>query len=154
MFRRLVLLWVFVSTLLAGGSARAQMPFPVDLVPNRTALERLGLERQWFGVIPLNATERLMKITLTGDLIFAQTDYAFLHAFDAESGRFLWSASTWESEPGSPAASRPIPTPFSRPTPTSCTRSTRRRAGRSGSTTWTRSPPVHRRAMKTSPWSA
>ncbi len=68
MFRRLVPLWVIVSTILAGGSARAQMPFPVDLVPNRTALERLGLERQWFGVIPLVETERLMKITLSGDL--------------------------------------------------------------------------------------
>ena len=49
MFRRLVPLWVIVSTIMAGGSARPQMPFPVDLVPTRTALERLGLERQWFG---------------------------------------------------------------------------------------------------------
>ncbi len=66
MFRRLVPLWVIVSTIMAGGSAQAQMPFPVDLVPTRTALERLGLERQWFGVIPLVETERLMKITLAG----------------------------------------------------------------------------------------
>ena len=96
MFRRLVLLWVFVSTLMAGGVALAQMPFPVDIIPTRTALERLGLERQWYAVIPLNATERLMKITLSGDLIFAQTDYAFLHAFDAETGRYLWSAQLGE----------------------------------------------------------
>ena len=96
MFRRLVPLWVIVSTILAGGSARAQMPFPVDLVPTRTALERLGLERQWFGVIPLVETERLMKITLAGDLMFAQTDYAIVHAFDAESGRLLWSAQLGE----------------------------------------------------------
>ena len=33
-----------------------------------------------------------MKITLHGDLMFAQTDYAIVHAFDAESGRLLWSA--------------------------------------------------------------
>jgi outer membrane protein assembly factor BamB len=92
MFRRLVPLWVIVSTVLGGGSARAQRPFPVDLVPTRTALERLGLERQWFAVIPLVETERLMKITSSGDLMFAQTDYAMLHAFDAESGRLLWSA--------------------------------------------------------------
>ena len=96
MFRRLVPLWVIVSTILAGGSAHAQMPFPGDLVPNRTALERLGLERQWFGVIPLVETERLMKITLAGDLMFAQTDYAIVHAFDAESGRLLWSAQLGE----------------------------------------------------------
>ena len=72
------------------------MPFPVDLVPKRTSLERLGLERQWFAVIPLAETERLMKITLTGDLLFAQTDYAMLHAIDAESGRHLWSAQLGE----------------------------------------------------------
>jgi outer membrane protein assembly factor BamB len=96
MFRRLVPLWVIVSTITAGGSAFAQRPFPVDLVPTRTALERLGLERQWFGVIPLVETERLMKITLAGDMMFAQTDYAIVHAFDAESGRLLWSAQLGE----------------------------------------------------------
>jgi outer membrane protein assembly factor BamB len=96
MFRRLVPLWVIVSTILAGGSARAQMPFPVDLVPTRTSLERLGLERHWFAVIPLVETERLMKITLAGDMMFAQTDYAFTHAFDAESGKLLWSAQLGE----------------------------------------------------------
>jgi outer membrane protein assembly factor BamB len=96
MFRRLVLLWVIVTATLAGGRARAQMPFPVDLVPTRTALERLGLERQWFAVIPLVETERLMKITLAGDMMFAQTDYAFIHAFDAESGRLLWSSQLGE----------------------------------------------------------
>ena len=96
MFRRLVPLWVIVSTILAGGSARAQMPFPVDLVPTRTALERLGLERQWFAVIPLVETERVMKIAFTGDLVFVQTDYAIVHAIDAESGRMLWSAQVGE----------------------------------------------------------
>ena len=89
MFRRLVPLWVIVSTILAGGSGHAQMPFPRDLIPKRTALERLGLERQWFGVIPLVETERLMRITLSGDLLFAQTDYAVVHAFAAESGRLI-----------------------------------------------------------------
>jgi outer membrane protein assembly factor BamB len=96
MFRRLVPLWVIVSTVTAGGLAHAQMPFPVDLVPTRTALERAGLERQWFGVIPLVETERLLKITLANDLLFAQTDYAMVHAFDSESGRLLWSAQLGE----------------------------------------------------------
>jgi outer membrane protein assembly factor BamB len=96
MFRRLVPLWVIVSMMMAGGLAHAQMPFPVDLVPTRTALQRVGLERQWFGVIPLVETERLMKITLANDLLFAQTDYAMVHAFDAESGRLLWSAQLGE----------------------------------------------------------
>lgn len=81
---------------MAGGLAHAQMPFPVDLVPTRTALGRLGLERQWFGIVPLAETERLMKITLGEDMLFAQTSYAMLHAFDAESGRLLWSAQLGE----------------------------------------------------------
>jgi PQQ-like domain len=96
MFRRLLPLWIFVIGILAGGSARAQMPFPVDLIPTRTALERLGLERQWFGVIPLVESERLMSISMSGDRLFAQTDYAMVHAFDSESGRLLWSAQVGE----------------------------------------------------------
>jgi outer membrane protein assembly factor BamB len=96
MFRRLAPVWVIVSTIVAGGSARGQMPFPVDLVPRRTALERIGLERHWFAVIPLVETERLMRISLTADMLFAQTDYAMVHAFDAESGRLLWSAQVGE----------------------------------------------------------
>jgi outer membrane protein assembly factor BamB len=96
MFRRLLTLWIFVIGILAGGSARAQMPFPVDLIPTRTALERLGLERQWFGVIPLVESERLLRISMSGDRLFAQTSYAMVHAFDAESGRLLWSAQLGE----------------------------------------------------------
>ncbi len=92
MFRGLGPVWVIVGTILAGSSARAQMPFPHDLVPPRSALERLGLERQWFGVVPLIETERLLRISLAEQTIYAQTSYARLHAFDAESGRLLWSA--------------------------------------------------------------
>ena len=83
-------------TIVAGSSARAQMPFPRDLIPTRTSLERLGLERQWYNVVPLNATERLLGISRTADLLFAQTSYARLHTFDAESGRHLWTAELGE----------------------------------------------------------
>src|SRR5262245_52889796 len=83
-------------TIVAGSSARAQMPFPRDLLPTRTSLERLGLERQWYNVIPLVETERLIRISRTSDLLFAQTNYARLHAFDAESGRLLWTAALGE----------------------------------------------------------
>jgi len=96
MFRRVGLVWVIVVTILAGGTARAQMPFPTDLIPARTTLERLGLERQWFGVIPLVETERLLRISLAEGILFAQTNYARLHSFDAESGRHLWSAQLGE----------------------------------------------------------
>jgi hypothetical protein len=96
--------WVMVGTLLAGGSAKAQRPFPLDLVPKRTSLDRLGLERQWLGVVPLVETERLLRISVAdktgkaGDraLLFAQTSYAMLHTFDAETGQLLWSAQLGE----------------------------------------------------------
>src|SRR3954451_5860741 len=88
MFRRSLAVWVILS-IVAGSSARAQMPFPRDLVPGRTALERVGLERQWFAVVPLVETERLIRISRAQDLLFAQTNYARLHTFDAESGRLL-----------------------------------------------------------------
>src|SRR5262249_29871207 len=95
MFRRSLPVWVVLS-IVAGSSARAQMPFPRDLIPGRTALERLGLERQWYAVVPLVETERLILISRTRDLLFAQTNYARLHTFDAETGRLLWTANLGE----------------------------------------------------------
>jgi outer membrane protein assembly factor BamB len=95
MFRRVLPVWVILS-IIAGSSARAQMPFPTNLVPARTSLERLGLERQWFIVVPLMETERLLRISRTDNLMFAQTSYARLHAYDAETGRRLWTAQLGE----------------------------------------------------------
>ena len=95
MLRRILPLCVFVS-IFACPSARAQMPFPTNLVPSRASLERLGLERQFFVVVPLVETERLLRISRTENLLFAQTSYARLHAFDAETGRRLWSADLGE----------------------------------------------------------
>jgi outer membrane protein assembly factor BamB len=95
MFRRSLPLWL-VLAMVAGSSARAQSPFPRDIVPGRLPLERLGLERQWFAVVPLVETERLLRISRTQDLLFAQTSYARLHTFDAETGRLLWSTDLGE----------------------------------------------------------
>ena len=64
MFRRCLPVWVILS-IVAGPSARAQMPFATNLIPARTSLERLGLERQWFIVVPLVETERLLRISRT-----------------------------------------------------------------------------------------
>jgi outer membrane protein assembly factor BamB len=96
MIRGLLSVWVIACTFFAAGPASAQSPFPKDLVPKRSALERLGLERQWFGVIPLVETERLLRISLGNGLLFAQTSYAMLHTYDSESGRLLWSAQLGE----------------------------------------------------------
>lgn len=89
MSRRLVSAWLLV--MLAGLPARAQVPFARDLVPTRTALARLGLERQWMAIIPLVNDERLMSISQAEDMVFAQTNRANFHAIQAESGQLLWS---------------------------------------------------------------
>jgi outer membrane protein assembly factor BamB len=65
-------------------------------IPGRAPLERLGLERYWYVVVPLVETERLLRISRAQDLLFAQTSYARLHTFDAETGRLLWTAEMGE----------------------------------------------------------
>src|SRR3954447_20788260 len=92
MVRRTVLACTVILTALASAPARAQAPFPHDIVPTRTALARLGLERQWMGVIPLTGDERVLLVSLSKDMLFAQTNKANFHAYDAETGRPLWSA--------------------------------------------------------------
>jgi outer membrane protein assembly factor BamB len=92
MFGRLGSVWLIAATILAGGAAKAQMPFPSDLVPSRSALARVGLERHWFTVIPLVEVERVLRVSLAQETIYVQTNYSQLYAIDAESGRHLWSA--------------------------------------------------------------
>lgn len=89
MSRRMILAWILVVA--AGQSALAQAPFPRDLVPTRTALSRLGLERQWMGVVPLTADEQVMSISMAEDLVFAHTNKAHFHVFQAETGQPLWT---------------------------------------------------------------
>jgi outer membrane protein assembly factor BamB len=89
MSRRTALAWVLV--LLGSLPAHAQAPFARDLVPTRTSLGRLGLERHWMAVIPLVNEERVLSINLADDLLFAQTSQANFHVFQAESGQHLWS---------------------------------------------------------------
>ena len=88
MSRQTILGWVVVAFLSA--TAQAQMPFPRDLVPTRSALGRLGLERQWMTAVPLTGTERLTEISMADTMVFAQTDYANFYAYDSETGRMLW----------------------------------------------------------------
>jgi outer membrane protein assembly factor BamB len=99
MIRRLAPVWAVVLVTLAGPAVRAQIPFPRDLIPSRTSLARLGLDRQWTAVVSLNETERLRRISRSADLFFAQTTGGAIHTYDAESGRLLWSASLGGSTP-------------------------------------------------------
>jgi len=90
---RLAPVWALALWTLGGPSVQAQVPFARDLIPSRTSLARLGLERQWTAVVPLDETERLLRISRSADLVFAQTNNGSLHTYDAESGKLLWSAS-------------------------------------------------------------
>lgn len=90
MSRRIALSWVVLT--LMGTTVCAQIPISRDLLPTRTALGRVGLERNWMAAVPMEPTEKLLEISMADNLIFAQTDHAGFHTFDAESGRLLWSA--------------------------------------------------------------
>jgi outer membrane protein assembly factor BamB len=79
-----------IIAILAAGTAKAQMLYSRELLPTRTALARLGLEQQWMGYVGLIGAERLLSISVAGNLFFAQTNRANLHVYDAETGRELW----------------------------------------------------------------
>ena len=90
MSRRILLVWVIV--LLGSLPVQGQVPFPSDLLPTRTALGRLGLERQWIAVVPLVNEERVLSVSMSDGLFFAQTNRANFHVYNAETGEHLWSA--------------------------------------------------------------
>lgn len=104
MSRRLVLTGALVALVWAA-PGRAQVPFSSNIVPNRTSLARLGLERQWMAVAPLAGDERLLAISMAEDLLFAQTSKGFFHVFNSESGQHLWTSRLGKTAIESPGAS-------------------------------------------------
>jgi outer membrane protein assembly factor BamB len=84
--------WAWVLSILAAATAQAQIPISRDMVPTRTAMARLGLERHWMVLVPVSGTERLLSISLAENLLFTQSSMANFSAYDAESGRLLWTA--------------------------------------------------------------
>jgi outer membrane protein assembly factor BamB len=92
MSRRIAQVWIFGFLLIWAPAVSAQIPYSQDSIPTRTALGRVGLERHWSGVVPLEGAERLIQVSLSGKLLFAQTSSARLHVYDAESGRHYWTA--------------------------------------------------------------
>ena len=67
-------------------------PTPVPCgVPTRTALARLGLTRLWMASVPVLGDEQVLGISLSESLLFARTNKGYLHVFDMETGRPLWS---------------------------------------------------------------
>lgn len=90
MSRRLALAWLLLS--MVGWPTLARVPIHRDLMPTRTALARVGLERHWMAPVPIVSTERLLGISIADGLLFAQTSDGNVYAYDAESGRRLWAA--------------------------------------------------------------
>src|SRR4051794_282991 len=85
MTRRILLAWSLVP--LMGLSAQAQNPYSRTLVPSRTALGRLGLERHWFASVPLQAgTERVLSINLAGRGMNERQPGSVYHAPATASG--------------------------------------------------------------------
>jgi outer membrane protein assembly factor BamB len=101
---RVASVWVLALLAWASPSAQAQIPISRDLIPSRNSLARLGLERQWLIVVPLTESQRLMQISRSADLFFAQTNGGMLHTYDVETGKLLWSASLGATTP----SARPV----------------------------------------------
>jgi outer membrane protein assembly factor BamB len=104
MLRRLTFATICLGLFTA--SAQAQVPFNRSTMPTRTSLSRVGLERHWYAVVPFGGpTERVIRLSLAGDMVFAQTNRANFHAFDSESGRYLWGINLGRSTNDARAAS-------------------------------------------------
>ena len=101
--RRLTLACLALT--LAIGTARAQVPYGDEAIPSRRALARVNLDLQWAGVVPLDGAEKLTEISIDAGMLFAQTNSANFYAYDAETGRPLWTAHlgrvTTQSQPAS-----------------------------------------------------
>ncbi len=75
--------------------AQSPLPYPRTLIPTRTVLDRIGLEKAWSASVPLGyGTEKVLTMNLAGDTLYAQTNMGHLHAFQGETGKYLWGAST------------------------------------------------------------
>ncbi|RUL88964.1 outer membrane protein assembly factor BamB family protein [Tautonia sociabilis] len=95
MIRRLTLAWAALGALAWAVPADGQNTISDIALPDRAALGRIGLERNWFTAVPLQAgLEQLDHLSLSadGELLFAQTTDALLYCLDAETGRLIWSA--------------------------------------------------------------
>lgn len=91
---------LFACLLIAGlapPTARGQIPVARSSIPTRSAMERLGLEKNWDGYVPLTTSERVVMLSLAEGLLIAQTSMAQLHVYEAETGRLLWSKSLGRS---------------------------------------------------------
>lgn len=97
--RRLALALAPLILCWAGPTAYSQSQSSSVAVPSRAALSRLGLERQWATAAPVSGSEKVLRISRGKDYLFVQTNAGMIHAYEAETGRPLWSSSVGEQSP-------------------------------------------------------
>jgi outer membrane protein assembly factor BamB len=90
MSRRLALACLTLA--LAASTASAQVPYSRDAIPARRNLARIGLDLNWAGVVPLLGAERVLELSVDSEYLFIQTNLANFYAYEAETGRYLWTA--------------------------------------------------------------
>jgi len=79
-------------TLLVAGSAAGQSSQAL-LLPSEQQVERHGLVRHWYAVVPVDGTrEQIETVTVGDDQIHFQTNMSRIHVLDAETGQWLWTA--------------------------------------------------------------
>ena len=91
---RRILLALLPGCDLAARPPGLQRPFPTDLLPSRSATARLGLERAWYTAVPLaGVDDRVLDFTVDRGVMVVHTSGGHVHAYDAETGRYLWGSS-------------------------------------------------------------
>ncbi|QDT39299.1 PQQ-binding-like beta-propeller repeat protein [Stratiformator vulcanicus] len=89
---RVINLALIAITLLLGGLGPDTAFAQRSKIPSNSFLRRYGLERAWLGRATIDARQDIVKV-LSGDeeVMFCSTRAGVLSAFDAESGRKLWT---------------------------------------------------------------
>ena len=92
MKRRALMAGMVGGVMTVGQLASGQSPTS-RLIPTRTGLAQLGLERSWFNIVPLaSGAARVSSMNLTGEYLFAQTTDGLVVCYNAESGQRLWTS--------------------------------------------------------------
>lgn len=87
-------------------TASAQYTSVAGALPSTRTLDRFGLERAWWNQATLNtARERIRHLVADEEVVIAQSTGGIATAFDAETGKRLWSVQIGRrDDPSYPAA--------------------------------------------------
>ena len=81
-----------ISAIGSSSDAWGQYRARSSAIPQRSLLDRFGLERVWVAQATLNPSrDKLRHITLDEEVVIAQASSGVVTAFDSETGRRFWS---------------------------------------------------------------